>query len=195
MKFQRKLIIIATFLMLAGLAGLVPYTYFWNRNRIALASTPQLMVPVQAPVPSKPAVITGKPSHITISTLSIDLAVIDGVYNPETKGWTLTNDKAQYAMPSVQPNNDAGNTLIYGHAQKQIFGHLTRLTVGTSAVITTDNGYKFTYTYKSTEAVDPTNVDIFAYSGPARLTLQTCSGNWWQNRQFYYFDLISVEKI
>jgi len=195
MKFQRKLIIVSMVLMLAGLAGLLPYAYFWNRNRVALANAPLLMVPVRAPLPQKPEAITGKPSRILIPSLSLDLAVADGSYNPDTKAWTLSNDKAHYALPSVQPNNDAGNTLIYGHAQKQVFAGLTGLKPGDQATVTTDNGYRFTYTYTATEAVKPTNVDIFAYAGSPRLTLQTCSGSWWQNRQFYYFDFTSVEKI
>ncbi len=195
MKFQRKLIIVSMVLMLAGLAGLLPYAYFWNRNRIASANAPVLMVPERAPLPVKPEVITGKPSRILIPSLSMDLAIVDGVYSQNTKTWTLSSDKAHYALPSVQPNDDKGNTLIYGHYRPEVFARLHTIKVGAEIQVLTDNGYRFIYSYRETKAVDPTNVDIFAYEGKPQLTIQTCSGAWMQNRQFYFSDFVRVEKI
>ncbi|CAN5428381.1 hypothetical protein BH10PAT3_BH10PAT3_4600 [soil metagenome] len=196
MKIQKKLFIFSTILVLAGLAGLLPYAYFWNQQRIALATSPSVLVAQQAPLPAPaPDLIIGKPVHISITNLSIDLTVADGTYDSHTRKWTLSNDKAHYALPSTQSNNKSGNTLIYGHATARVFGHINKITAGTKATIMTDNGYRFTYIYKETVAVDPTNVDILSYTGKPRLTLQTCSGGWWQNRQFYFFDLVSIDKV
>lgn len=195
MKLQRKLIIISALLVLAGLAGLIPYAYFWNQNRLAMASAPALMVPEIAPLPTKPAAITGKPIRIQIPSLNTDLAVADGVYNQSNKTWSLSTDKAHYALPSVLPNDDSGNTLIYGHYRPEVFARLRTIKAGAEVHVLTENGYKFIYTFRETTAVDPTNVDIFAYVGKPQLTVQTCSGAWMQNRQLYFFDFVRTVKV
>ena len=197
MKLHRKLIITASIAIALGVASIAPVAYFWNQNRLAAANPANsVMIPVEAPLPAPtPTLITGKPVQINIPSLGITLAVQDGVFNEKSKTWTLSKDQAHYALPTVQPNNESGNTLIYGHYKKGVFASLHKITVGTEAQVITDNGYRFTYTFRQTQTVDPSNVDIFAYEGAPQLTVQTCSGTWMQNRQFYFFDFKSVEKL
>ncbi len=194
MNFQKKLLLTATFILTTGIAGMVPYAGMWAENRAALAS-PQPVV-VSAPiVPAKPDTVMGKPVHLSVPSLGIELAVADGAHNVQTGEWTLSKTMAHYALPTTQPNNQTGNTLIYGHNRNEVFTKLLNVQPGAKAIVTTDNGYRFTYTYTSTEAVDPTNLDIFTYEGAPRLTLQTCSGAWYQNRQFFYFEYTSYDKV
>lgn len=187
MKFYKKLQLTSFVIIAAGLAVAAPLGYFWAHDKVALAN-PTVQVPAKAPLPPKNAnLVTGKPKELLIPSLHFDLQVIDGVYNATTGEWTLTLDKAQYALPSVQPNNEEGNTLIYGHYRTEVFAYLHLIQPGAEAEIITDNGYKFVYTYQSSKAYDPTDTSIFLYKGPPRLTIQTCSGSFFQHRQMYYF--------
>jgi LPXTG-site transpeptidase (sortase) family protein len=138
--------------------------------------------------------VSGSPTQISIPAANISLPVIKGYYYPSTKDWTLTLDKAQFATPSTEPNNVEGNTFIYGHARTNVFYHLNRLKAGDMVTVTTDSGYKFEYIFISTYATKPTDTSVFTYQGPPMLTLQTCSGSFWQNRQMYLFSFVSYEK-
>jgi LPXTG-site transpeptidase (sortase) family protein len=142
----------------------------------------------------KPETIAGKPVRLQVPSLGIDLAVADGAYNQADGSWTLSKDKAHFALPSAPANNEAGNTLVYGHYRKEVFESLHTIQPGATAVITTDNGYTFTYIYTRTETVEPTATEIFGYQGAPRLTLQTCTGRWFEHRQFFYFALSGYEK-
>jgi len=184
--------IFALILVIAGLAVLAPFAYFWYSDRqVAAEQTPVVVQRVDL----KPTAVTGKPVRIAVPSLKIDLAVIDGNYDKKTGEWTLTLDKAQYATPTVQPNDQGGNTLIYGHYRPEVFAYLHLIKLGAEAQVTTDNGYVFTYTFKSTEALNPRDTSIFTYQGPPRLTIQTCSGAYMQNRQMYYFDYVGYTKV
>lgn len=185
--FHKPLRIIAILLIVAGLCGIVPLNYYALRSKIALAQD-KPTVPVQTvQLTPSPTLVTGEPVEISIPSLNIDLQVIPGVYNAKTGEWNLTLDKAQFATPSVQPNNETGNTLIYGHYRPEVFAYLHLIKPGAQAIITTDNGFKFTYTFQNSVAYDPTDTSIFTYQGAPRLTIQTCSGTFMQNRQMYYF--------
>lgn len=197
MNTRRIISVVGSLCILSGIAVLSLFAYYSLRNKTVLAQgTNAVIIPIQAPVPVvKPNTLTGKPARIIVTAQNIDLTVEDGSYDPESKTWTLSSRSAHYALPSVQPNNDSGNTLIYGHYNKDVFSRLRKLNPGDTAIVITDNGLKFTYTFQSTTTVDPTNVDIFAYEGEPRLTLQTCSGAFMQNRQFYFFELTDVNQL
>lgn len=190
MYLHRKLRLLAAPLIIAGLLGIVPLGYFSLKNKV-LAQNP---TPVVHPV-LRPDAITGHPSQLAIPSLKINLAVINGYYERSSGVWTLTLNKAQYATVTVPPNNEAGNTLIYGHYRPEVFAYLHLIQPGSKAIVTTDNGYQFTYTFQRSEAFDPTDTSIFAYKGAPRLTLQTCSGSFFQHRQMYFFKLDGYKKV
>jgi LPXTG-site transpeptidase (sortase) family protein len=195
MKLHRKLAIIAVTSLALGIAVLTPLFYYRFNEKQAMAGPATVNVPAVAPLPSaKPEVITGKPVRLVIPSLHMELAITDGAYNAKTGAWTLSNDKAHYALPTMQPNNEAGNTLIYGHYRKEVFSRLHKITEGQQAIIETDNGYRFTYTFNRTETVDPADTSVFTYDGVPRLTLQTCTGAFMQHRQLFYFSFDGVEK-
>jgi len=143
----------------------------------------------------KPTAIYGYPKRLLIPSLNMDLQVIPGEYNPNTHAWTLTRDKVQYAVMTAQPNNDNGNTLIYGHYRREVFSRLRFVAPDAEAIVITDNGYKFVYKFKSFKVVQPSDGTIFKYKGKPQLTLQTCTGVFFQNRQLFDFDFVRYEKV
>lgn len=176
-----------------GVLLLLPFITIWFRNRAAVTNVSPLLTAPMIASPVEDAVFAGKPVRLVIPSLGIDIAVEDGAYNPENGAWTLSNDKAHFALPSVESNTSGGNTLIYGHNRKGVFALLKNLKTGDQAIVITDNGIMFTYKFRSAEDVAPYDTAIFGYEGPPQLTLQTCSGIWMQDRRLHYFDLVSVE--
>jgi LPXTG-site transpeptidase (sortase) family protein len=193
----KYLAITGTLLISSGLIGIVPVILEQNSAaqaapgvHAAATSTPTQVIQGH-PAPN---VASGHPARISIPSVGIDLPVVDGFYNQKTGDWTLTDTDAQFATITTEPNTAAGQTFIYGHATNRVFGPLLNAKLGTTATITTSNGYKFTYTLRSTERSAPTNTSILGYQGAPRLLLQTCQGLWWQNRQFFIFEFTKVQK-
>lgn len=191
MQITRKFFFASLGLIAAGIAGLLPYANMWANRQYAIANAAPFEVNSQ---PLRPDTLSGKPVRLQVPSLGIDLAVADGAYNPSDGSWTLSKDKVHFALPSAPANNQEGNTLIYGHNRKEVFAKLLSIQPGAAAIVTTENGYRFTYIYTQTETVDPTATEIFGYQGAPRLTLQTCTGRWFENRQFFYFSLSGYEK-
>src|SRR5260221_12627952 len=138
------------------------------------------------------ALIEGRPIKIKIPIAQIDIKVADGDFNKTSKSWTLSSDKALFATTTNLPNNKNGNTLIYGHNTNAVFYGTYKLATGDEAFLETDNGHTFIYKLTNTEIVKPTNLSVFNYVGKPRLTLQTCSGIFSENRKLFYFDLVKV---
>ncbi len=139
--------------------------------------------------------VSGRPVRLAIHSLRIDLPVDRGVHNPADGSWTLSDTRAQFALPSHQANDQRGMTLIYGHNNRNVFAPLYRLREGDRAEVYTHNHQVFHYRYEGYELVTPDSVSIFTYRGKPRLTLQTCSGNWDGLRRLHHFSLLKVEKL
>ncbi len=158
------------------------------------ASAPVTAHIKHAPAPKKAVkkVISGVPERIVIPSLSLDIRVKTGSFNPRTKQWTISDKAAYYANYSVLPNNASGTTLIYGHARWGLFGALPDLTQHADVYLHTKNKQIFHYKYVSSVVVEPDNTDIFSSNGKPQLVLQTCSGTWSQYRALYRFSLVNV---
>lgn len=137
--------------------------------------------------------ISGRPTRLTIPSVNIDIAVASGTYNSETGAWDLSKDKAHFATITPEANNKIGNTFIYGHNNKNVFAALDGMAVGDKAVVATDTGHTFTYTLQSIKDVEPTDVSLFEYRGSSMLTIQTCSGNWFEKRRLFGFSFSEVK--
>lgn len=142
---------------------------------------------------SSPKAITGKPVRLVVGSLSIDLPVDEGFYNEADQTWTLSAKHAQYASPTMPANNIRGNTLIYGHYNVYVFLRLKQIQPGSVADVYTDNGHIFTYEFKRVEQLKPEDVTIFDYQSYPMLTLQTCTGSFYEFRQMFYFTLQKVD--
>jgi LPXTG-site transpeptidase (sortase) family protein len=140
----------------------------------------------------KDATIQGAPTQLNIPSLSMTLPIQNGVYNPRTKQWTLSLNEAQYATVTPMPNNKAGNTFIYGHYRTEVFERLHDIQAGAQAIVSTGNGHTFTYQLTSAHITNPSDTSLFKYQGPPILTIQTCSGLFFQNRQLFTFKLVNA---
>jgi sortase (surface protein transpeptidase) len=200
MKRNLKIAIIAgAFLCLIGAAGAAPTIYFNTLHHSTVSAQRAFPAPkiTQTPVttPAKP-VISGHPVSISVPSVRInDVSVVDGNFNAKTQEWTLGLHVAQWGVMTPQPNDTAGNTYIYGHYRPEVFAYLHIIKPGAEAILTTDNGYRFVYTFDRSIDVDPSDTSLFNYQGPSILTIQTCSGSWFQNRQLFTFTFNRVEKL
>jgi len=141
-----------------------------------------------------PEAVQGTPVQIEVAQVGVNIGVEKGYYNAAKGTWTLSDTAAFYGTMTAPANSQTGNTFIYGHNANDIFGNLRDAQVGAEAIVTTDNGYKFYYTLKSFKAVSPTDVSLIQSTEAPTLTLQTCSGTWYQFRTLYTFTLDRYEK-
>ncbi len=185
--------------VLAGILNIAVGVMFYAVN---LQPQPAQLATITAVVhkPQLPKVrvvpaTTGVPTRIVIPSLKIDLVVGVGSFNAASRSWTIDASRAFYADISLPANNSNGRTLIYGHAQWQVFGNLPDIRPQAEAIVYTDSGYEFHYSYQSRTDVVPTDTTIFSASGPPTLVLQTCSGNWDAYRTMYYFKFEALNKV
>lgn len=142
--------------------------------------------------PRQTVTLQGEPVQLRIPSLNMTLPIINGEYNSRTHQWTLSLDKVQYAVTTPQPNNNAGNTFLYGHNRPEVFAHLHDIQPKALAYVTTRDGHIFKYQLRSVKVTKPEDTSIFDYKGPPILTIQTCSGLFFQNRQLFTFKLINA---
>jgi LPXTG-site transpeptidase (sortase) family protein len=138
------------------------------------------------------ATLEGQPDNISIPSLNMSLPVINGYYNKVTEQWNLTLNEVQYATITPPPNNAGGNTFFYGHYRPEVFAYLHLIKIGAQAIVTTTNGHTFTYQLATINVVSPTDDSLFAYQGPPILTVQTCTGLFFQNRELFVFNLVGA---
>lgn len=145
---------------------------------------------VQQQAARKPVV--GTAARVTVPSVGIDETVRSGPYDIQNKSWTIDNQSAFHADVTVPVNNTNGTSLIYGHADQNLFGRLPEVTTGAIATVYTVEGIRFTYDFESSRQVDPTDVSALTSSGPAKLLLQTCSGPFDMYRTLATFRLREV---
>lgn len=138
------------------------------------------------------AAIQGQPTHLSVPSLGIELPVKQGSYSIDTASWTIDHSAAFHADISMPVNESNGTTLLYAHAQSGLFDTLPKLAQGAQAIVTSDTGHTFTYTYAAVTETVPTDTSVFRSDGPPLLVLQTCSGEWSQYRDLYAFHLTKV---
>ena len=135
-------------------------------------------------------IFNGEPLSISIERLGIDLPIKNGVFNEETKDWTLSDDAVYYAQITALPNNQNGITFLYGHNNDKVLSATENLVFGDIAVIKTKNDHIFKYIYKNDALVPPDLTSIlYEASDTPRLVIMTCEGIWSQARRLMYFDL------
>lgn len=186
--FLRKhtLLIVALAIHVLSVGGLV----------YAQQSAPKASVPVTLPKESEfpEPTVSGIPTEISVPSLGIHLTVEPGTYDRATDSWTLSGLNAHFATFTRPANNGGGNTFIYGHNNKHVFGPMKSIAAGAEVKVLTDIGNTFYYTLESTRTTDPSDVSLFTYTGAPILTVQTCTGVWHEQRQLYTFKLQRFEE-
>ena len=193
----QKRIKIGVACLIIGLAGLAPSVYYRWIAPVNQPAIPTAVAPINqqlAMAGPREQIIKGTPVHLDIPSLQLSLVVADGNFNQNTGQWTLSLDKAHFANISAPVNTKMGNTLIYGHYRPEVFASLHRIKPDSEAIVTTDNGYRFIYHLQAIHETSPSDTSLFAYTGPPQLTIQTCSGAFFQNRQLFTFSFVRYEK-
>ena len=155
---------------------------------------PPVMAIHAIPIPVTRPVRYGTPVHLWVPSLGLSLRVSTGTYDAATASWTVGNGKAYYADQTVPANDTSGTTLIYGHARANVFANLPSIKPGATAIVATDTGYTFTYTYSSMGEVAPSDTSVLTNDGSPTLVLQTCIGDWSAYRGLFSFTLSGVAK-
>lgn len=189
--WQKAITLLGIILLISGTVLLISLMRSRELSRVAAPSFSASTV--VAAKPSSPTALYGEPVQLQIPSLGINLPIIPGYYDHKTQEWTLTTDKVQYATITPEPNDQSGNTFLYGHARKNVFGSLHTIAPHAEAIVQTNNGHTFYYRLNGALTVDPTDsAAVLDYQGKPMLTIQTCTGLFWQNRQLFYFDLEKV---
>lgn len=135
-------------------------------------------------------IIDGEPQTFTMQRLGINLPIKYGYYDTNTDDWTTSDDAIYFGYGTALPNNQRGNTFIYGHNRDSVIGKLAYLVVGDEVTITTKNGHTFTYSYTGDLSVKPNYTSILREDPDTpRLTIMTCEGVWSLTRRLMFFDL------
>lgn len=183
-------LLLALFFLNAGAVALV-LSFVLPREAVDLKL---YTVSVQQPEQSA-QLVSGKPQKLNIPDAGVAITVTDGTYDIDSKEWTLSADKAHYALVTPPANNQAGNTFIYGHNNNKVFGSLDQARIGARATIVTDTKKEFVYRLRAIKEVEPSDVSLFSYRGPSILTVQTCSGSWYEKRKLFTFDFQYVKDV
>lgn len=113
------------------------------------------------------------PVKILIPSVKINLTVDPGGITDGV--WQISASDATFLTTSAPPG-EKGNTVIYGHNKKAIFGNLPYLSIGQKITVITKSGK--TYNYIATEKffVGPDRVDLISPTSDEELTVYTCWG-------------------
>lgn len=112
------------------------------------------------------------PRRIIIPSYSIDLPVKPAPIVGDT--WELSEDTASFGFGST-PLGKAGNTVIFAHAKRNLFGPLRNIKRGDKVYVLTSDKW-FAYEVKEIKTVLPSQVEVIAPTPDETLTLYTCSG-------------------
>jgi LPXTG-site transpeptidase (sortase) family protein len=189
--FEKKLLIEAIIGIVLILGGL----YMWRLRLNYEVVNAEPNAPTTAATATAPAnaTISGQPASISIPSLNMNIPIIPGYYNTKTKQWTLSLSDVQYATITPPPNNASGQTYFYGHYRSAVFARLHLIQIGALTSVTTTNGHVFTYKLQKVEVINPSDSSFLNYQGPPILTVQTCTGALFQNRQLFIFSLVSAQ--
>lgn len=113
------------------------------------------------------------PTRVTISSVGIDLPIYKATIDNNI--WPTTDLGASYLTSSPLPGT-LGNSIIYAHNWRSLFGKLVNAKVGDKVVITYPNNTKKTFVIEYTSIVTPNDSTILAPSKDERITLYTCTG-------------------
>lgn len=139
--------------------------------------------------------VTGKPRTVSIERLNINLPVQLGVYDTNTKSWTLDSTHLfvstfNDAKPKISTDSHKQplKIVFYGHNTNQILLNTSHLVKGDILKVTTTDGNVLSYYYVSDEYVSPRSSDILhASRGKTPLVLITCDGLFSTSRRIMYF--------
>ncbi len=189
-----KLRFIVTMSALWVLLGIVVLTRFADPFRIQTAQGEPRKVPVATVMTDEQTpVISGAPTRFVFERLSIDISIEPGYYDMSSQTWNVSKTTAQFATVTSQPNNKNGNTFLYGHNRSEVFSRLLAVEIGDTVDVHTDTRHIFHYTLTSIHDTTPSDTSYLQPTEQPTLTVQTCSGFFYENRRMLRFSLTGVQ--
>lgn len=122
-----------------------------------------------------------KPVHLELPRLNVDLQVMPGYYDQQTREWRLDDTHAFHAPNTETP-------LIYGHTIPEVFASLEGVAPDEMLTITERNGAQALFIYKEDQVVTPDDVSILRESAPDSVFLLTCTGSNFEERRVLRFE-------
>lgn len=113
------------------------------------------------------------PTVIIIPSIGINLPIQVGEI--KNGAWEISYSNATFLNSSARPGT-GGNSVIYGHNKKTIFGNLPYLSIGQKIIIKTQDGVLHTYEAYQKDFVGPDRVDLVSPTNKEELTIYTCWG-------------------
>lgn len=113
------------------------------------------------------------PTEITIPSLGINVPLYPA--HVTSQQWQTTESGASYLTSSPLPGTQ-GNSIIYAHNWRSLFGNLVNAKVGQEVVVTYPDKTQKTFVIAYTSVVSPDQSTILAPSDDKRITLYTCTG-------------------
>lgn len=113
------------------------------------------------------------PVEVIIPSIQIDLKVEPGQIKDGV--WQISSSEATFLNTSTPPG-EGGNTVIYGHNKKAIFGNLPYLSIGQKVSLKTQSGKIYNYEVTDKFFVGPDRVDLVSPTNHEELTIYTCWG-------------------
>ncbi|PRY65470.1 sortase family protein [Glaciihabitans tibetensis] len=162
----------------------------------ALPTVPVVDAAMQSPAPPVPA-----PTRVSVGSLGVDVPVVavglDGAGamalppDPAIAGWY---------EHGPAPASTAGATVIAAHVDSLVYGlgpfaALADATAGTEIVVTDAAGTARTFAVSTIETTGKSDVawaSVFDRTGPARLVLVTCGGEFDYSSRHYLSNVIIV---
>lgn len=113
------------------------------------------------------------PTEIVIKNAGINLpitqaAITDGV-------WQTSDTTATHLNTSARPL-EGGNIVVYGHNLRKIFGNLTKVNIGDSLLLNTQDGKQIEYVVEEKSVVSPEDIAQVLPTDHEVLTVYTCTG-------------------
>lgn len=174
--------------MIRALAGLVAAALLLSgcggQPRAQVAPTPPAS-PTPAPTAAAVTVARAVPVRLAIPLIGVDAEVEEVGTGPD--GFMATPSKTDavgWWSPGASPGDGNGDVVIDGHFDSAtgpaVFTRLHELAKGAAVTVTLSDGRAVSWTVSSNTRVAATArpSDLFAATGPLRLTLVTCSGHW-----------------
>lgn len=165
----------------------------WQNSKTNAATMLRLqqatpIVAAQVATAKPDIVIQSEPAYLVLPRLGIELKIVRAEYDTTANTWPVSATAANYAINTPPISNRADKTLIYAHAQKNLFAATSDLKTGDDLYITTADGHVVHYQYADEFIVAPSDVSIFdQLRGVPGVILMTCDGVWSENRRFMEF--------
>ncbi|QQG41416.1 MAG: sortase [Candidatus Woesebacteria bacterium] len=113
------------------------------------------------------------PVQITIPSIKIDQPIDVGTI--QNGVWLISYEHPTFLDTSARPGT-GGNTVIYGHNKKVIFGNLPYVSIGQNVFIKVASGKIYKYEIYQKDFVSPDRIDLVSPENKEDLTIYTCWG-------------------